>query len=134
MIVGMLMGTTGFLDGKMLHSAVPKFVAGSTLVGVGLGEKGSWLLSKTVQGSERAAANRSKSSSNALSVCELLLLLVRVAEGLDVPSLPKLSMLTASLFDLVVKVGEPGGLRSIKQTAVSAALFPPAVVEKFDRG
>lgn len=57
---------------------------------------------------------KSKSSSKALSVWDVFPLLVN-ADGFEFPSLPKLSMLTPSLLDRVVNVGDPGGLKSIKQ-------------------
>lgn len=90
--------------------------------------KGSWL-QLTFQGSLDPVfllldklPKKSKSSSKALSVCEVLPLpLLAKIEGLELPSLPKLSTLTPSLLERVVKVGEPGGLRSIKQTLVLAA-------------
>jgi hypothetical protein len=44
-------------------------------------------------------------------------------EGLELPSLPKLSTLTPSLLERVVKVGEPGGLRSIRQTLLLFSSF-----------
>lgn len=62
---------------------------------------------------------KSKSSSKALSVCDVLPLLVKI-EGFELPSLPKLSTLTPSLLDRVVRVGEPGGLRSIRQTVLKS--------------
>lgn len=60
---------------------------------------------------------KSKSSSKALSVCDVFPLLVNT-EGLEFPSLPKLSTLTPSL-ERVVNVGDPGGLRSIKDTVAT---------------
>lgn len=60
---------------------------------------------------------KSKSSSKALpSVWDVFPLLVNT-EGLELPSLPKLSTLTPSLLERAVNVGEPGGLRSIKDKA-----------------
>lgn len=60
---------------------------------------------------------KSKSSSKALSVCDVFPLLVNT-DGLEFPSLPKLSTLTPSL-ERVVNVGDPGGLRSIKDTVAT---------------
>jgi len=68
---------------------------------------------------------KSKSSSKALSVCDVFPLLVN-ADGLEFPSLPKLSTLTPSL-ERVVNVGDPGGLRSIKDTV--AMEFKGCVIE-----
>jgi len=68
---------------------------------------------------------KSKSSSKALSVCDVFPLLVN-ADGLEFPSLPKLSTLTPSL-ERVVNVGDPGGLRSIKDTV--AIEFEGCVIE-----
>lgn len=58
---------------------------------------------------------RSKSSSKALSVWDVFPLLVN-ADRFEFPSLPKLSMLIPSLLDRMVNVGDPGGLKSIRQT------------------
>jgi hypothetical protein len=72
---------------------------------------------------------KSKSSSKALSVCDVFPLLVNM-EGLEFPSLPKLSTLTPSLLERVVNVGDPGGLRSISD--IVAIEFMDCVVEFCD--